>query len=92
MNEAPEDWRRDGFLVDRSPIVVTSRFGQNARVGIPGHEADEALDWRLERDYSKVAFLTVAIATSIRCVPATGGGCGCGCGGGRTLERGRSRL
>ena len=69
VNGAPDDWRRDGFLVDRSPIVVTSRFGQNARVGIEGNELNEALEWQLERDYSKIAFLTVAIATSIRCVP-----------------------
>lgn len=68
MNRAPEHWKIDGFLEDNSPIVVTSRFGQNARIAAPGNEAQEAESWQSERDYSKFAFLTVAIATSIQYV------------------------
>jgi hypothetical protein len=69
VNQAPESWRVDGFLEDNSPIVVTSRFGQNARIAVPGNEAEEADAWQSERDYSKFAFLTVAIANSIEYVP-----------------------
>jgi hypothetical protein len=68
VNGAPNDWKEDGFLLDRSPIVVTTCFGQNARVCVPNNENREAMEWHNERDYSKIAFLTVAIATSIQCV------------------------
>jgi hypothetical protein len=63
---APENWKVDGFLENKSPIVVTSRFGQNARIGTPGNEEAEANDWELERDYSKLAFMTFALATSLK--------------------------
>ena len=35
VEEAPDQWKVDGFLENRSPIVVTSRFGQNARIAVP---------------------------------------------------------
>lgn len=66
VDAAPEEWTEDGFILDRSPIVVTTRFGQNARICTPGNENVEAWAWHVERDYSKIAFLTVAIATSIQ--------------------------
>jgi hypothetical protein len=66
VDDAPEAWKVDGFLLERSPIVVTSRFGQNARIATPGNEAQEAEAWERERDYSKLAFVTFAIATSIK--------------------------
>ena len=66
VKDAPEDWKTDGFLTERSPIVVTSCFGQNGRVAIPGKENEEANAWQVERDYSKLAFFTFAIATSIK--------------------------
>jgi hypothetical protein len=66
VDGAPDGWKVDGFLEGRSPIVVTSRFGQNARIATPGNEAQEAEDWQQERDFSKLAFFTFAIATSIK--------------------------
>jgi|SRR5882757_2914965 len=68
VNTAPPDWKTDGFLLERSPIIVTSRYGQNAAIALPGNERQEAAAWQLDRDYSKIAFLTVAIATSIKYV------------------------
>ena len=65
VDEAPGHWKADGFLSHRVPIVVTSRFGQNSRITSVGYEEQEAHNWELDRDYSKIAFLTVAIATSI---------------------------
>lgn len=65
VDKAPNHWKADRFLSHRVPIVVTSRFGQNARIATVGNEEQEAQNWELDRDYSKIAFLTVAIATSI---------------------------
>jgi hypothetical protein len=67
VEEAPDNWKADGFITSNAPIIVTSCYGQNARIAIPGHEDEEAADWDLERDYSKIAYLTVALATSIKC-------------------------
>ena len=65
VENAPDHWKVDGFLQNKSPIVVTSRFGQNARIATRGNETREASAWQLEQDYSKLAFVTFAIATSI---------------------------
>ena len=66
VENAPDHWRIDGFIDKRSPIVVTSRFGQNARIAVPGKEDEESNAWGLERDFSKLAFFTFALATSIK--------------------------
>jgi hypothetical protein len=65
VDKAPLEWKADGFLEHNSPIVVTSRFGQNARIAAPENELHEAVAWQLQCDYSKIAFITVALATSI---------------------------
>jgi hypothetical protein len=65
VNNAPPAWQADGFLKSNSPIVITSRFGQNAAIALQGNEQEEAVSWDMERDYSKIAFLTFALATKI---------------------------
>jgi hypothetical protein len=67
VKDAPDHWKADGFLTNNSPIVITSCFGQNAPIGLEGEEDAEAAAWDRDRDFSKIAFLTVAIATSIEC-------------------------
>ncbi|KAI9433362.1 hypothetical protein H4582DRAFT_2061155 [Lactarius indigo] len=70
VENAPSSWKKDGFLEKHSPIVVTSRYGQNVEIGEVGNEKVEASNWEKERDYSKVAFTTVALATLIECTEA----------------------
>lgn len=65
VEDAPAEWKQDGFLENHSPIVVTSRFGQNAAIAIPGNEEAEGRSWNEDRDFSKTAYLTFALATSI---------------------------
>jgi len=62
---APAHWKKDGFLLNNKPIMITSRYGQNACIALEDNEDQEANDWNLERDYSKIAYLTFALATSI---------------------------
>ncbi|KAH9032220.1 hypothetical protein EDB84DRAFT_1438686 [Lactarius hengduanensis] len=71
VKKAPSLWKKDGFLEKHSPIVVTSRYGQNVEIAEGGSEMREASHWNKERDYSKVAFTTVALATLIECTEAT---------------------
>jgi hypothetical protein len=42
VQNAPANWNADGFLQQCSPIVVTSHFGQNARIATSGNEHAEA--------------------------------------------------
>ncbi|KAH8980171.1 hypothetical protein EDB86DRAFT_3088142 [Lactarius hatsudake] len=71
VENAPRSWKKDGFLERHSPIVVTSRYGQNVEISEGGNETREASNWNKERDYSKVAFTTVALATLIECTEVT---------------------
>jgi hypothetical protein len=63
---APNEWKEDGFLATHSPIAVTTKYGQNTRVAEEGREAIEAETWESERDFSKLACMTLALATSIQ--------------------------
>ncbi|KAI9430768.1 hypothetical protein H4582DRAFT_2103578 [Lactarius indigo] len=67
VEKAPDSWKLDGFLKRHSPIVVTSRYGQNAAIALAGNEDNEAESWDTERDYSKISYVTFALATSIEC-------------------------
>jgi len=68
VSQAPADWKKDGFLLNNKPIMITSRYGQNASIALEDNQDQEANDWNSERDYSKIAFLTFALATSIELV------------------------
>ena len=65
VKDLPASWKKDSFFESNKPIVVTSRYGQDAGIAFDGNEDDEAAAWQGLRDYSKISFLTVAIATSI---------------------------
>jgi hypothetical protein len=65
---APAEWKKDGFLQNNKPIIITSRYGQNASIALEDNQDQEANDWNSERDYSKIAYLTFALATSIESV------------------------
>ena len=69
VSNAPPKWKADRFLQDHSPIVVTSRFGQNSRIAVGGQEDQEAEAWNIERDYSRISYLTFALATSLKYAP-----------------------
>jgi hypothetical protein len=45
VDAAPNNWKKDGFLENNSPIIITSRYGQNATIALPDNEDQEAEDW-----------------------------------------------
>jgi hypothetical protein len=67
VEEASNYWKADGFITSNSPIIVISCYDRNVRIPAQGNEEDVA--WDLERDYSKIVYLTFALTTSIKCVP-----------------------
>jgi hypothetical protein len=60
---APEHYTEDGFFQERAPIIITSSYGQNQQLGhLPREEED---NWKRDRDFSRVRFMTVALATHL---------------------------
>jgi len=67
LRHAPESYTRDGFFTDRKPVAVTSRYGQNQKIG--GSEANSAQEdsvWQEVRRWDEISHVTVALATHIR--------------------------
>jgi hypothetical protein len=65
VQNAPREWLSDEFLTSRVPISVSSRYGQNRALNFD----DEAAEvWERERDYSHIRYMSIALATHIRCV------------------------
>ena len=71
VENAPVAWKLDGFIVDHVPITVTSRFGQDQPICAIDSRDEEANNWYKERCYHKIRFVSVGLATHVRCVPIT---------------------
>jgi hypothetical protein len=67
ISNAPEEYRYDGWFSGRKPIAITSRYGQNQPIGLETEiEEEESNNWDTQRDWSKLKYVTVAIATHLR--------------------------
>jgi len=66
VRDAPAEYKTDRFILDRKPIIVTSRYGQNQEMVLEGEE--EAESWRRKRNFEHVRYMSVAIATHFRYV------------------------
>lgn len=66
VEDAPAAWKEDGFLLDHIPITVASRFGQDQPICAMSSRDDEADNWNQERDYRKIRFVSVGLATHVR--------------------------
>jgi hypothetical protein len=67
MEEAPATYHQDGWFENRNPIAVTSRYGQNQPIGLQTHrEGEELYSWETMRQWSKIKYVTVALATHLR--------------------------
>lgn len=71
-SQAPTHFKASTIFATSTPIIVTARVGQNQEVYVanPDHDALENYQrsWRNLRDYSKIRYMTVALATHIQCV------------------------
>jgi hypothetical protein len=64
---APESYKEDIFLMERTPLVITSRYGQNQSIGVQDEDANaDEQNWELEQDFALIRYITVAIATHVR--------------------------
>ncbi|KAF8326750.1 hypothetical protein F5887DRAFT_1084263 [Amanita rubescens] len=64
IQEAPQTYKSDNFFLDRSPIAVTSIYGQNQPLAMWDDETDEDTDnWSRSRDFTKLKYVSVSIAS-----------------------------
>jgi hypothetical protein len=67
VRNAPRDYIHDNFFQSRVPVAITSRFGQNQRLAeTVQYRAEERTNWSRDRDYSRIRYITLALATHIR--------------------------
>jgi hypothetical protein len=67
VNDAPRNYIDDDFFQSRVPVAVTSRFGQNQQLSQTTEETDqERYNWSCERDFRRIRYVTLALATHIR--------------------------
>ncbi|KIL64797.1 hypothetical protein M378DRAFT_178583 [Amanita muscaria Koide BX008] len=66
INDAPAGYFDDDFFTSRVPVAITSRFGQNQQLACTREEElQERTNWRQERDYSRIRYITFAVASHI---------------------------
>jgi hypothetical protein len=69
VEDAPEDYKSDVMWQGRIPVAVTSRFGQNQELASSVDlRAEEIDNWARDRDYTRIRYITIALATHIRYV------------------------
>jgi hypothetical protein len=66
IHSAPEDYTEDGFFLSRTPISVSSRYGQNQPIAVEDNRYTQKALWTGERDYNKIRYVSFAVATHIR--------------------------
>lgn len=64
VQSAPASYKQDSFLQDRYPVAITSRYGQNQELGLNIEE--EIVNWDRDRNFERIRYVTVAIATHLR--------------------------
>lgn len=67
VTSAPPHYQKDGFLHERYPVAITSRYGQNQEIGVDIEDMEEeGLNWYRDRQFSRIRYMSVAIATHLR--------------------------
>ncbi|KAG1720751.1 hypothetical protein EDB19DRAFT_1835830 [Suillus lakei] len=71
VREAPPSWKVDGWLQSHVPLSVACRYGQNQPIASanPDARSVEERNWQVEREYSNIRYLSMAIATDLTCKP-----------------------
>ena len=65
--EAPEQYKSGDVHLGRIPVAITSRFGQNQELAASVELQEDELDnWARERDYGRIKYVTLALASHVR--------------------------
>jgi hypothetical protein len=67
VDNSPDEYKADNFLIDNLPLVITSRYGQNQHLSLAQDDEDEdAENWKKDRDFTRIRYIFLAIATQLR--------------------------
>jgi len=65
VSNAPHGWFKDSFFREHYPIAIPCLYGQDQPICTPGNEQLEERNWEKERDYLKMRYVNMAIATHV---------------------------
>ena len=68
--DAPQEYQDEELFTNGVPVAITSRFGQNQELArtLDLHQ-EEQDNWARDRDYTRIRYLTIALASHIRYAP-----------------------
>jgi hypothetical protein len=66
VDEAPEDYKLDGFLTNHVPITITSLYGQNQPLPIlEEQESEDAMNWSRIRNFGLMKYVSFSLASHV---------------------------
>jgi hypothetical protein len=67
IGDAPEEYTAEDLFTSRIPVAITSRFGQNQELASSIELCNEEQhNWAHDCSYSRIRYLTIALATHIQ--------------------------
>jgi hypothetical protein len=69
VRNAPAEWKKDKWFTSRTPVGITSRYGQNHHVSLsPTDINSQKVKWADSRDFKKMRNISWAGATHVEYV------------------------
>ncbi|KAI6016457.1 hypothetical protein BKA83DRAFT_4545281 [Pisolithus microcarpus] len=65
VNRAPVSWKRDGFLMENSPVGVCMLYGQNQPIMVAAAMEEEKRNWDRDRNYGHISHVSFSLATHL---------------------------
>ncbi|KAG6379796.1 hypothetical protein JVT61DRAFT_10341 [Boletus reticuloceps] len=68
VNNAPQEWKKDGFLVNNAPVAITLLYGQNQmlRQCLDDDSINqERHNWEFDHDYTNILTFTLSLASHV---------------------------
>ncbi|KAI6008094.1 hypothetical protein BKA83DRAFT_4506125 [Pisolithus microcarpus] len=65
VNRAPASWKRDGFLMENSPVGVCMLYGQNQPIMVAAAMEEEKRNWDRDRNYGHISHVLFSLATHL---------------------------
>ncbi|KAI6111442.1 hypothetical protein F5141DRAFT_1214957 [Pisolithus sp. B1] len=66
VRQAPEDWKRDQFLLDNYLVALTMRYGQSQGLRSSSHATQAERDnWNKDHDYENIMLFSFSLASHI---------------------------
>lgn len=69
VQNAPEQYKTDNFLLNRIPVAVTSLYGQNQPLPVSQEDdVEESANWSRSRNFNRIRYISFSLATHFESV------------------------